>query len=267
MPEEKPGTTSQADALNKVGSAPDTDKADEAIFDNMTPEELKAAVLERDKQYNELRSMHSRQDSELGELRKLKEQVENDNKLATVLESVQALATKKEEKPQFDWEAYSATLAEKMAENPSEGTKDLLNTVNAWMAEDREKVKGEALQEIQSLKQQMAQMSELVETTTDDYKENKELIEKFREKGLSLKDAKAMAKEVRDMMPQERSATPPVGITPNRVIAPESKSETPWSNDDVARWKAEGHSERFIEMMKAKLERDAELTDEDKDNF
>jgi uncharacterized protein YbaA (DUF1428 family) len=268
MPDTKAETTSHAEASNRDGSAPDMDNAEGAIFDSMTPEELKSAVLERDKQYKELHSKVGQMSGELGELRKLKEQVSMDNKLASVLESVQNLTAKKDEKPVFDWDAYEAQLSEKMAENPAEATKDLLKTMNAWMTEDREKVKGEAFKEMSALKSELQKIMEVVETTTDDYKENKELIEKFRAKGMSLKDAKVMAKEIREIIPSSDQRTlPPTGVTPSRVVAHERKAEPAWSNDDVARWKNEGRSETFIEMMKVKMERDAQLTDEDRENF
>lgn len=267
MPETELETTPTGASTEDVGSAPDTDNAEETIFENMTPEELKAAVLEKEKQYKQLHSKVGQMSGELGELRKLREQVANDNKLASVLESVQALAAKREEKPQFDWEAYETQLADKMAENPAEATKDLLKTMNAWMTEDREKVKGEAVKEIQALKSELQKVMEVVETTTDDYKENKELIEKFRAKGMSLSDAKAMAREVRELMPDTSRTLPPTGVTPNRVVAPDKKAESAWSKDDVQRWQSEGRSEQFIEMMKIKMERDASLTDEDKENF
>jgi DNA repair exonuclease SbcCD ATPase subunit len=229
---------------------------------------LKAKLLEREKSYKELHSKVGQMSGELGELRKLREQVATDDKLAKVLEAATSLAAKREEKPAFDWDAYEASLADRMAEDPKEATKDLLKTMNAWMVQDREKVKGEAVKEIQTLKEQLSQVMEIVETTTDDYKENKELIEKLRKDGgLSVKKAKALAKELRDLMPASQRATPPTGISPTRVVPPEKRQELPYTDEDIKSLRDAGESEEVIEALKAKWVRDAQLSDMDRKRF
>lgn len=254
------------EAHAKDGTAPETDNADGSIFDNMTPDELKAAFLEKEKSYKELHSKVGQMSGELGQLRQLRKEMEGESKLADAVSAVKALVADKDKKPEFDYEAYEASLAEKMAENPAEAAKDLLRTVNSWMNQDRAKLKGESVSEIQALKAQLKELSEAVETTTPDYNENKELIEKLRSKGMSIKDAKAFAKEIRETMPQGERRIVPTGINPTRVASSE-KSKPVVSKDDIERWKSEGRSEDFIANMMWKRERDAKLTQAEKENF
>lgn len=268
MPEEKQEITSQEEASTKDGSAPDTDNAEGSIFENMTPEELRAALAEKDKSYKELHSKVGQMSGELGELRTLRERVENDNKLATVLETAQQLASKKDDEPKFDYEEWENKIVEKAAENPGEALKEALRTMGSWDKQVEQGIESKYQGVIDELRSQVSSLAEVVETTTPDYQQNKELIEKFKkEYGMDTKKAKALAKEVRDMVPESQRAEPPVGVTPSRVVPPQKKEEKPWTDDDVQRWQAEGRSEQFIDMMKAKRERDAQLTPEDRENF
>ncbi len=265
MPEEKPEIIPDGTSTDD-SSAPEKDNAGEAIFDNMTPEELKAAVLERDKQYSELRALKDRQVSELGELRKLKEQMANDDKLASVLEAATNLASQKDKKPELDYEAVEAEIAELMNETPAEAAKKMMRLQSAWSAQDRKAIEDKYEKELSDLKSVVSGLKDAYETTTDDYKENKVLIEKFREKGMSVADAKAMAKEVRELMPESERTTPPPGINPTRTVEPPKKAEPAYTDDDVKRWEA-SLSPEGVEKMKWKAERDAALTEEQKENF
>jgi hypothetical protein len=249
------------------GSAPATDNAEETIFDNMTPEELKAALVEKDKGYNELRTLKDKQISELGELRKFREQAESDGKLASVLEAATKLAADKEKKPELDYEAIEAEIADMMQETPAEAAKKMMRLQSAWSAQDRKAIEDKYEKELTDLRSVVTSLKDAYETTTDDYKENKELIEKFREKGMSVADAKAMAKEVRDMMPASERTQPPPGVNPTRTVTPPAKKEPSWTEDNVAEWKAMGLSDDSIEKMKWKADRDANLTEDDRGNF
>ena len=265
MPDEKTEITPNGTSTED-GSAPNADNAEGTIFDNMTPEELKAAVLEKDKQYSELRALKDRQVSELGELRKLKEQKENDNKLASVLEAATNLASQKDKKPELDYEAVEAEIAELMNETPAEAAKKMMRLQSAWSAQDRKAIEDKYEKELAEIRSVMTNLKEAYETTTDDYKENKELIEKFREKGMSVADAKAMAKEVRELMPASERQIPPQGINPTRTVEPQKKAEPAYTDEDVKKWEATLSAEG-VEKMKWKAERDAALTDEQKEDF
>jgi len=256
------------DAHTIDGSTPETDNVEGSIYDNMTAEELKAAVLEKEKGYKELHSKMGQMSGEVGELRKLKERIETDNKLADVLKVATELTANKDKKPEFDYEAWEASLLEEAQENPGLALKKALRAQASWSAQDKAELKSQYEKEMSEMKQLVASLGEVVETTTPEYQQNKELIDKLRDKGMSIKDAKAFAKEIRESMPAiEERRTPPSGISPTRVIAPEKKQEAVVSKEEIAKWESEGKSAEFIETMKWKRQRDANLTDAEKENF
>ena len=251
------------DAYDVEGQAPDTDNAEGSIYDNMTAEELREAVLEKEKGYKELHSKMGQMSGEVGELRKLKQSLEADNKLADVLKVATELAANKDKKPEQTYEELEASIIEEAQENPGAAMKRFMRTNASWAAQDQRATASK----IEALEARLAQMGEVVQTTDEDYKQNKELIEKLRGKGMSIADAKAFAKDIRSEYAPETRLTPPGSISPNRVVARDKPAPKPWTEEDVARWKANGESDGFIENMKFKRERDAALTAEQKDNF
>ena len=269
MPEDKSETTSlEGASTTKDGSAPDKDNAEGSIFDNMTPEELKSALSEKAKSYDELHSKVGQMSGELGELRSFRKEVAGESKLADAVSAVKEMVAEKAKEPELDYEAWEAKMMAEYDENPAETFKKAMRAQSSWSAQDKKSLEEKYEAKFSDLEKRYEQMGETLETTTEDYKENKELIEKLRAKGMSVKDAKAFAKDIREnLMPDAERTPPPGGISPTRVVAPEQKDVKPWTDDDVARWTAEGRSETFIANMKAKWERDANLTDKEKGEF
>jgi len=266
MPDEKTETTTQAVASTEDGSAPTLDNAEESLFENMTPEELRVELSNKDKSYKELHSKVGQMSGELGELRKIREKAEMDGKLASVLDVANQLVADKNKEPERNYEEWEAKIIEEAQENPAEALKKAMRAQSAWSAEDRKAIEDKYGSVISELKSQISGLAEKYETTTPDYQENKELIEKFRSKGMNVADAKAMAKEVRETLTPERTQ-PPQGVNPTRTVTPDKPAEKPWTDEDVQKWERQGESPEFIEKMKEKRERDAILTDEEKENF
>jgi len=242
------------------GIAPETDKADTSkFFENFeTADDLKKA-------YKELQQKLGQQGSELGELRQAIKAKEQEDRFAQVTEKLSSLIQEKE-KPAVDWKAYSDRLAEEMAERPQQATKQLLETVNAWMTEDRQKTQSFAEQKVKALEQALSGIVEKMETMDDDYKAHKGMIDKFVAEGMSISKAKKLAKEVMKDMPSMRNE-PPVNVSPTRVVQTARKSEPVMTAEDIAFLKAQGSSDAEIEMLKAKWERDRALTDAERKRF
>ena len=243
----------------------DPQKSDaEPVKDNSDAKPIDgfASAEELQKAYKELQRKLGEQGSELGTLRQAVKAKESEDRIAQALEKVSSLA-KKDEKPAFDYTAYEAKLAEMMAENPQQATKDLLKTVNAWMVEDRQKAIEVSGSKIKELEAKLSSVIELTETMTDDYRENKDLIEKLRSEGLSVAKAKKVAKEIMSAMPEHRTVSGS-GISPTRTIVPMEKKVSAVSEDDIANWKAEGLSDAQVAKLKAKYEALAEAAKEKK---
>ena len=265
MPDTELETTSQVDASATDGKAPDTDNA--TSFEDMSPEELKAEIVKRDEQYANLRSMDSRKDNELGELRKLKDSLDTDNKLANVLSSVKDMVADRDKKPRQTYEELEAEIMLEAQENPAEAMKKFMRTNLGWSEQDKQANEQKYGKVIDELKSQISGLAEVVETNSPDYQDNKDLIEKLRDKGMSIADAKAFAKGIVAEYAPETRQTPPVGIDPTRVVTPEKPAGKPWTDEDVQKWEANGESEEFIAKMKWKRERDANQSEADKENF
>jgi len=267
MPEEKPEITSQEDASTQDGSAPNTDNAEESLFDNMTSEELKAALVEKDKGYKELHGKMGQMSGELGELRSFRKESEGDAKLADTLSAVKDMVAEKNKEPERDYEAFEAEIIAEAQENPGEAMKRFMRANSSWSAQDKQALQSQHEKEMAEIKAQVGVLADAYQTTTDDYKENKELIEKFRSKGMSIADAKAMAKDVREMIPVERT-TPPSGIDPTRTIVPDSKKQTEarYSAEEIADMKARLPDD-VVDALIEKANRDSNLTDKEKEDF
>lgn len=269
MPEERnAGSGLTEDVRNEDGSASvDTGSADGTIFDNMTPEELKAAALEKARQASELEKKLGQQGSELGELRKLREKLEMQNPMVEAVNSLKEFVAKKEEKPAFNYEAWEAQIIEKAQENPGEALREALRATSSWSAQDRQALEEKYEKRLSDMMARMDAMSEVVETTTDDYRENKELIEKLRkEGGLTMAKAKALAKDLRALMPAEQRTLPPSGINPTRVVRQE-QVQKPYTQEDIDDLRQQGYDDVIIEQLKAKWERDAKLTEDQRRMF
>jgi hypothetical protein len=268
MPEQETvDTVLNEDAHTEDGSAPVTDNAEGTIFDNMTPEELKVAVLEKEKSYKELHSKVGQMSGELGELRSFRKEAEGDNKLASVLTSVKDLVAEKDKKPAFDYPAWEKELMDEAQENPAAAMQKFMRANASWSAQDKKELQTQHDKEMGAIREQLMSLGEVVQTTTPDYQENKELIEKLREKGMSIADAKVFAKDIKAEYAPATRQEPPGGINPNRVVAPERKPEAAVTPEEIQAWKDAGETEAFIESMKWKRNRDANLTDDEKGDF
>ena len=240
----------------KEGSVPDEGKTDVKFFENFeSAEELQKA-------YKELQHKLGEQGNELGSLRQALKAKEQEDRIAQALEKVGTLS-KKDEEPAFDYAAYEAKLAEQMAENPQAATKDLLKTVNAWMVQDRQKAISVADTKIKELESKLSGVTDIMETLTDDYRENKPLIEKLRAEGLPISKAKKVAKEILSALPESRILAS-TGVSPTRTTRPEEKKVSAVTEEDIAMWKAEGLPDESIARLKAKYERLAEASKENK---
>jgi hypothetical protein len=267
MPEDKPETTSQADASTQNGSAPDTDNAEGSLFDNMTSEEQKSAFAEKAKSFDELHAKMGQMSGELGELRSFRKESEGESKLASAVSAVKDLVAEKEKKPELDYEAFEAQILEEAAENPGEAMKKFMRVNSSWADRDKAELKAEHEKEMGDIKSQISVLAEAYQTTTPDYQENKELIEKFRGKGMSIADAKVMAKEIRDMLPESQRTTPPSGVDTSRTVIPERKqTEARYSVEEIADMKAR-MPEEVVEALIQKAERDSGLTAKQKEDF
>jgi len=266
MPEDKPETTSQADASTQNGSAPNTDNAEGSLFDNKTSEEIKAIAVEKDRQYSELHAKMGQMSGELGELRSFRKEAEGESKLASAVSAVKDLVAEKNKTPEQDYEAWEAGVLAEYEENPAEALKKFMRAKSAWGAQDLKGVEDKYSVIVDELRSQISVLNESYQTTTDDYKENKELIEKFRGKGMSIADAKVMAKEVRDMLPEVHRTTPPSGVDTSRTVIPERKKAERYSAEEQADMKARLPEGVFDALMQ-KADRDANLTDDQKEDF
>ena len=242
------------------GSAPDKDKADNSVLGNFeTPEQLAKA-------YKELQHKLGEQGNELGQLREKVKSRDTESKLAEVLERV-ASSTKKDE-PAFDYEAWAGQISADMVEDPKAATKKLLATVNSWMIEDREKTKGYTEQKVKELEGNLSQMRDLMETMTDDYKENKVIIDKLRAKGMSIADAKKLAKDLVESTVGSQRVIPSSGVTPTRTVQTQAKKEPVATQEEIDRLIAEyGLDDDGVQTLLANWERDRNLTDAERKRF
>ena len=257
------------DAHKSDGSpSADAGSVDVSVFDNMSVEELKEQLAEKSKSFNALHTKMGEMSGELGQLRSFRKEIEGESRLAEAVSAVKSLVEEKNKEPELDYEAFEAEIMAKAEENPSEAFKDLLRTTNSWQLESENKLKSQHEKEMAEVREQLSALAEAYQTTTDDYKENKELIETLRKDGgMTLAKATQLAKEIRSKMPESQNATPPASVNPTRTVIQDKSNAQPWTNEDVQRWQAEGRSEQFIEMMKWKRERDAGLSDKDKEQF
>lgn len=218
------GADVNADADNRDGTADDGDPVE------------KYETLQ--KSYDGLQRKLSEQGNELGVLRKKVKDVDQTDKLAAVLEQI---AAPKKDKPPIDWEALTDKLGTEIVDNPKKGVQELLNVVNTWMTEDRQRVESLADEKVGKIEKELLSLRDSLLTMDDDYKQYEPIIKKLRDNGMSLSEAKKVAKSLSDVIPAkgERQVVS-TGVTPSRqVTAPTGKSKSVVSDDEWERLKTQ----------------------------
>jgi len=271
MPEEKTvGSVPDGDVHTKDGSeSAGAGSSEETIFDNKTPEEIKALAIEKDKEHRELSTKMGQISGELSELRNFRKDAEGESKLAEAVTAVKDMVADNNKEPKLDYDAWEAGVLAEYEENPQEALKKFMRARSSWAAEDLKGVEDKYGKLVSELQSQIGTLTEAYQTTTDDYKENRELIDTLRkDTGLSVAKATALAKTIRDQMPEAQRTTPPSGIDPTRTIVPDSKKQTEarYSAEEIAEMKARLPDD-VVDALIEKANRDSNLTDKEKEDF
>lgn len=231
-------------------NAPVTDNANGGtFFENFkSPEEVCKA-------YKELQQKLGKQGSELGELRQKLSTLSTQDKLADVLgQMTEKLDGSKKERPTINFEEFATSLGDEFAERPQEAAKKLLAAVNSWQMEESSKVQGYTDECVKKLEGMVGQLVERMETLDDDYRTNKDIIDKLKESGMSLSQAKKVAKDIVASLPEERRV-PPSGIQPTRNVVTNVKV-IGLTDDEKARMKAvDGLSDEAIAILDEKYKK------------
>ena len=197
---------------------PDGDMSQKVIFGNREF----ASVEEAAKSYTELEKKLGSQGNEVGTLRKELEAARQQAQLADKLDRIAQNTAKPEGPTPFD--QYKETLKAKYGEQEAQPYVEILETTGGWLAAEAKR-NDELREELRKREQRESELDQRFTKleaeqlkATPDYATNQEIVDRFVEKGMSLRDAILEAKEIRKHMgaAQPERVDPPSSVSASR---------------------------------------------------
>jgi len=226
-------TVTDAQYQEQTGQIPpsteDTGEETELIFGKYKD------MDEAQKGVDELNQNYGKQTQEVGELRKtveeLKARADNTGAINKLVETL----TPKEEPKSPEWGAIVQQFVDKgWDEEDAKRQVDALQISAAWQQQGEESVKTSVLSEVEQLKSELETERQARVMLTDDYRDNKDLVDQFVAKGMHINDAIPMAKQIAEQLPAkapERGAIPP-SLNGGRVSEERKAPEAILSDQD-----------------------------------
>lgn len=207
------------------------------------------SIEDAERSFKELEKTLGHQANEIGEYRQKIADVQEKNLLAETL----ARLNQPKEKAPIDYEAFSEELAAEISENPSKAIKKLLGVSAGWSREAESSVKSEVEKRLKAIEEtyskKVSELEEVTEKLQPDYLENKSVIELFTSKGMSIKQAKQLAKQVKqELGVKDEGIKPPTTITSNRSSSAGTIDKY-LTDDDRARMMRSGLTKEDLDMM------------------
>lgn len=243
------GSKAAPSAVDGAGSSPnmDTDGAAKKLFFGKYE-----TIEEAEKAHKEEQQLRGRQANELGELRKQVAELSEKTQLKEVLNNL-VESNKAKNEPAKDWATFEEEMAELNRSDPGEYAKKSMKIQSAWLAEEAKKLKAEHAREIAEIQKANTELSEKYERLEPDYLENKAVVDKLVESGLSLKVAKKQAKDIAAMFMGDR--TPPSGtLTATRKTASAPVNEY-WKPGEREYLKSQGTTDDELKEMESDWKR------------
>jgi hypothetical protein len=217
---------------------------------------------EAERGFKELERELGKKASEIGELRKRTSEIEEKSRLSEVLER---LAQPKEERKVMDFDTFFKEVESDITDNPVQAQRKMAAMYNGWIKETENGLKSEYEKRIAALeggmKQKLEALEEEVEKAKPDYVADQELIETFTSKGMKLKEAKELARQVKTKLGiKDERINPPTSLASNRSSSASATVERYLSDDDRATYKATlGLSDAELDAMEADEQRRRKL--------
>lgn len=191
------------------------------------------SMEEAEKGYVESERKLHEQASSLAEIKRDMESLKTQADLKTAILGITEIVKSRgeEKKPAVDFDAFTKSVGDKLAENPTEGVRMMATAFNTWTAQDREAT----VSEIKSLKEMISQMQTQVEDRVERadpfYEKNKTMIDRLVKDGMNLGRAKAFVREMAEAAGEDTRTAPPPKAGTNRVAGEPAKLSY-WENQE-----------------------------------
>ena len=220
---------SQVETGQTAPSTEDTASETELIFDKYKD------MDEAKKGWEEEQALFGKQAAELGDLRKQVESLKSQADQAGAIKELVETLKPKEEPKSPEWGAIVQQFVDKgWDEEDAKRQVDALQISAAWQQQGEESVKSSVLSEVEQLKSELETERQARVMLTDDYRDNKDLVDQFVAKGMHINDAIPMAKQIAEQLPAkapERGAIPP-SLNGGRVSEERKAPEAILSDQD-----------------------------------
>ena len=234
-------TVIDAPAETVVNESPETDNEvveESYLGDYKTKEDA-------EKGFAELQAFKDKQGNEIGELRGKVEALAGQNDMKTAVEKLIELNTPKEQAP--DWAAQKKQWVEQYGEDEANKMDEQARQNSAWIAQTEAAIEKKFNAKTAALEAALAEERNERVKLSAEYQSNKELVDRFVSKGMSLKDAVTEAAEISSQLPAKAPARGnlPASVEGTRVPVKE-KEQLKFSEEDIAYYKSKDLTDEDI---------------------